>query len=367
MRQWTFKPVLLKGKPVPVVFLCTYTFDPLSYWRERMWSDPRTTSDSYSQEELLRRVLDGCGDYCRKLTQAVLDFICEEKIKETHYNLLKNIDWLTIAVGPRRVMGQNMTLTSINPKKPSDYIEYSTDVSKSRSILNEDGDQILIENLNPIPKPKIVKRFQYMDPKKIQRNKFLCDYLIVKKDGDVDERRIILKENGRRTTDRNEFLEEERFIGLSPMFAPLRVLAPDKQERFNYSLIETGKIHGKKACVIEAMPKYGNEDGIWSARIWIDLESFQVHKCDIEGIPIDGYDEVLNDCAILNIEPIFLTTHEYRREKNGILFPSRSSVRAAYPGIDYRGAIDKIRIDLDYDNYKFFTVETDQEIKKDDT
>lgn len=206
-----------------------------------------------------------------------------------------------------------------------------------------------------------------MDPKKIQRNKFLCDYLIVKKDGDVDERRIILKENGRRTTDRNEFLEEERFIGLSPMFAPLRVLAPDKQERFNYSLIETGKIHGKKACVIEAMPKYGNEDGIWSARIWIDLESFQVHKCDIEGIPIDGYDEVLNDCAILNIEPIFLTTHEYRREKNGILFPSRSSVRAAYPGIDYRGAIDKIRIDLDYDNYKFFTVETDQEIKKDDT
>jgi hypothetical protein len=150
------------------------------------------------------------------------------------------------------------------------------------------------------------------------------------------------------------------------LFAPLRVLAPERQERFNYRLIETGKIRGKKACVIEAMPKYGNEDGIWSARIWIDLESFQVHKCDIEGIPIDGYDEVLNDCAILNIEPIFLTTHEYRIEKNGILFPSRSVIRVAYPGIDYRGAIDKVRIDLDYDNYKFFTVETDQEIKKDD-
>ncbi len=367
LKQWTFKPVLHKGKPVPVVFRCTYTFDPFSYWRERTWSETGTTSDSSSPEELLCRVLDGCADYCRKLSDAVFDFICEEKIKETHYNLLKNIHWATIAVGPRRLRGQNMTLTSINPKKPSDYIEYATDVSKSRSILNEDGDQILIENLNPIPKPKIVKRFQYMDPKKIQRNKFLCDYLIVKKDGDVDERRIILKENGRKTADRNEFLEEERFTGLSPLFAPLRVLAPDKQERFNYSLIETGKMHGKKACVIEAVPRYGNEDGIWSSRIWIDLESFQVLKCEIEGIPIDGYDEVLNDCAILNIEPIFLTTHEYRQEKNGIRFPSSSSVRVAYPGIDYRGAIDKIRIDLDYDKYKFFTVETDQEVKKDDT
>ena len=73
---------------------------------------------------------------------------------------------------------------------------------------------------------------------------------------------------------------------------------------------------------------------------------------------------MLNDCVILNIKPIFLTTHEYRNEKNSILFPSRSSVRVAYPGIDYRGAIDKIRINLSYDNYKFFTVETDQEVIK---
>lgn len=362
LRQWTFEPVLFKGKPVPVVFRCTYTFDPFSYWRERTWNETGTDPGSSSQEELLRRVLDGGGDYCRKLAGAVFDFICEEKIKETHYNLLKNINWATIAVGPRRLRAQGGTVSQIWPKKPSDYIKY-TNASVSRSILKEDGDQIIMETLNP-PKPMFVRRFQVIDPKKTQRNKILCDYLIVKKDGEVDERRIILKENGRRTADRNEFLEEERFTGLSPLFAPLRVLAPDRQERFNYKLIETGKIHGKRAYVIEALPKYGNEDGIWSARIWIDTQSFQVLKCEIEGIPIDGYEEVLNDCAILNIKPIFLTTHEYRNEKNGILFPSRSSVRVAYTGIDYRGAIDKIRINLSYDKYKFFTVETDQEVIK---
>lgn len=364
LRQWIFKPVLLKEEPVPVVFRCTYTFDPFSYWRERTWNETGTVPGSYSQEQLLRRVLDGSGDYCRKLAGAVFDFICEEKIKETHYNLLKNINWGTIAVGPKRSRAQDSTLSSIQPKKPSDYIEYAADASKSRAILKEDGDQIIVEELNPMPKPKVVRRFQVIDPKKTQRNKFQCDYLIVKKDGDVDERRIILKKNSRRTADRNEFLEEERFAGLSPLFAPLRILAPSRQSRFNYRLIDTKKIHGKNVCVIEALPKYGNEDGIWSARIWIDAQSYQVLKCEIEGIPIDGYEEVLNDCVILNIEPIFLTTHEYRQEKNGILFPSRSSVRVAYPGIDYRGAIDKIRINLSYDNYKFFTVETDQEVIK---
>jgi len=231
----------------------------------------------------------------------VFDFICEEKIKETHYNLLKNLNWYTIAVGPRRLRAQGSALSYIQPKKPSDYIEYAADASKSRSILKEEGDQVVVEELNPMPKAKVVRRIQVIDPKKTQRNKFHCDSLIVKKDGDVDERRIVLKENGRRTADRNEFLEEERFTGLSPLFAPLRVLAPSK-------LIETEKMHGKNAHVIEAMPKYGNE--------------------------------------------------------NGILFPSCSSVRVAYPGIDHRGAINKIRIYLSYDKYKFFTVETDQEVIK---
>jgi len=46
--------------------------------------------------------------------------------------------------------------------------------------------------------------FQIIDPKKTQRNKFPCDYLVAKKDGGFDERRIILEENGRQTTDRNK-------------------------------------------------------------------------------------------------------------------------------------------------------------------
>jgi hypothetical protein len=151
---------------------------------------------------------------------------------------------------------------------------------------------------------------------------------------------------------------------LSSLFAPLRVLAGDRQPRFNYRIIDEEKIRGKKVHVIEAVPKSGNEDGIWSARIWVDKESYQILKCEIEGVPIDGYEDVLNDCAILNIKPIFLTTHEYGIEKSGVMFPSRSKVHAAYPGIDFRGPIEKMGIDLAYDKYKFFMVETKPKIIK---
>jgi hypothetical protein len=143
------------------------------------------------------------------------------------------------------------------------------------------------------------------------------------------------------------------------------VLAPEKQAEFSYILPDTDNFHGKKAYVIEAAPRYGVEDWIWSARVWIDAGSYQILKCEVEGIPTDGYDELLNDCAMLNIKPIFITTHEYRTEKGGILFPSRSSVRVAYPGVDFfRGVVDKIKINFTYENYKFFTVETDQEVIK---
>lgn len=71
------------------------------------------------------------------------------------------------------------------------------------------------------------------------------------------------------------------------------------------------KVHGKKAFVIEAVPRSGDADGVRSVKIWIDKESFQILKSEIEGIPLEGYEDVLKDSVLLNIEPLFLTTHEY--------------------------------------------------------
>jgi hypothetical protein len=229
-------------------------------------------------------------------------------------------------------------------------------------LASEDRDnKIGQRGYNP---SRIVARIQIMDPKLTKRNTLLCDYLIVKKEGTIEERRIILKENDRKIADRNKLLYDKRFSGLSALLAPLRILASDRQSRFNFKVVDEEGIHGNKAYVIEALPKSRDEDGVWSARIWVDKKNFQILKCETEGVPIDGYEDVLRDCVALNIKPIFLMIHEYRIEKNGVLFPSRSKIRAAYPGIDYRGPIDKLSISLAYDKYKFFMVETESRVIK---
>jgi TonB family protein len=346
-RQWTFEPVRIGGKPVPAAFRFTYSFYPRVSVQENPQSEkPPAGSDSSSQEEL-SKVLAGSGDYCQKLTGAVLDFICEETIKETHYDLLNNIIWMDIRVGKP---GSRSSEDEINKSQINNDL-VSDDLAKKAWQREYDPG-------------RIVGRLQIMDPKLTKRNNFLCDYLIIKKAGAIEERRIILKENGRKIADRNKLLEEKRFSGLSSLLAPLRVLAKDRQSRFNFRIVDEEGVHGNKAYVIEALPRSEDEDGIWSARIWVDKKSFQILKCEIEGVPIDGYEDVLKDCVIVNIKPIFIMTHEYRAEKNGVLFPSRSKVHAAYPGIDYRGPIEKVTISLAYDKYKFFTVETEPRIIK---
>ena len=353
IRRWTFEPVLIKGKPVPVMFLYTYNFYPSLYEpaKTRRESFP-VGSDSIPQEAL-PAILERSGEYCQKLAGAVLDFVCEETIKETRYSLLKNMQWGFLAIAPRLTKtDQGMFYVIPDNAKPSVAMGFFGATDSKSDLIEDRGQNV----------PRTVTAVQIMDPKQTRRNNFICDYQIIKKAGAVEERRVILKENGRKNTDRNKLLAEERFSALSSLLAPLRVLAKDRQPRFDYRIVDEEKVNGKIAFVIEALPKSGDEDGIWSARVWVDKQSHQILKVEIKGVPIEGYEDVLSDCATLNIKPDFVSAHEYRMEKGGVLFPSRSKIHVAYPGIDPRSAIPKDAINLTYDKYKFFTVETESQV-----
>jgi TonB family protein len=321
-KKWTFEPVLRKGKPVRAVFNYTFNFDPRLYSEEiTLREEAPAGLDQASQEEL-RRILRGCAEYCRKLADLALYFICEETINETHHQVKEGID--------------------------------------PRDLKFTQTEQI---SQNPIGEVWRKWDTQIMDPSRTGRNAYTCDYQFIKKSDRIEERRILLKENGRKVTDRKKLLEEKRYSVLKPIFASLQVLDQDHQSLFNYKILEEEKVHGKKAFVIEAVPKSGDADGVRSAKVWVDKESFQILKSEIEGIPLEGYEDVLKDSVLLNIEPLFLTTHEYRVEKKGVLFPERTTVRVEYRGL-YPGGrpVSKLKTDMTYRKFKFFTVETDHKI-----
>jgi len=154
---------------------------------------------------------------------------------------------------------------------------------------------------------------------------------------------------------------------LMPLFAAVRLLALDRQLLFNYRILKEEKVQGKEAYVIEAVPKFKDVGEVEYSIIWVDKKSFQILKSEIEGVPIEGYEKILEETTKLNLKPEFKITHLYQAEKKGVLFPSHSKVRVAYPPLrPMMRELHKLRlkIDMTYDKFKFFTVETEHKVIK---
>jgi len=345
--QWTFEPVRIKEKPVVAAFRLGYDFNPWLYMQEETWAVTPPPGASVATQGDLGRVLDQTAEYCQKLASVASDYVCEESIQETHYDLLNNRRWSVLTV-----VTTDKTDKQENPKIMQENPEFIDRINKGL-IANDQKvvGRILLE-----------KWFQYVDPKRDKRNIYLCDYQIFRKDKVVEEHRNILKENGKKPVDPKKVLQDRRFSALGSLFAPLKVLAKNRQPKFDYWIAGEEKVNGKKALILTASPKSGDEDGIWWARIWVDKGNFQVLKCEIEGVPIDGHEDILNECAFLNIRPHFLMTYEYKTEKNGALFPWRSEILVAYSGIGAGGPVPRLKISMNYDQYKFFGVATESQV-----
>ena len=322
LRQWKYEPVIHEGKSVRAIVTLEVNFDPEAY---RLFEEKAreqeglTAGKAPSAENSLRKILDQSAAYCLKLTGAALDFICEEKIKEIHYYFGTEHRWAGLAVSPK---GGPVSTTWI----------------------------------------------PMWDPERTEKNDFVCDYLFVKKGDSIEERRIILKDSGQKMPDRNKLLEEKRFTSLNPVLAATQLLDRDRQPMFNYRLIDNTKVNGRQAFVIEAVPKSGNTRGVEYAKIWIDQERFQVLKSEIEGVPLEGYEDVLRDATLFDIKPILTTTHFYELEIKGVLFPDRSTIRVDYPkpgNFLYPKRL-KLKVDMTYKKYKFFTVEVEHQLIKQD-
>ena len=156
----------------------------------------------------------------------------------------------------------------------------------------------------------------------------------------------------------------------SPRGKPTRAIFPKQPGITRPScrrLLKDDRIRGKPVFVIEVSPKTGNAAGVEHARVWVEKISSQVVKVEMTGMPFEGYESVLRELIQYNIGVKFAATYTYGVEKKGLAFPSEVKVRVNYPYPGFTPAvfnIEKIRTDLKYDKYKFFTVETDGAVRK---
>jgi TonB family protein len=319
LRQWRFNPILRNGQPVSGILTMSIRFDPESDLEAIIEDKGANVDSGPCPSGPLPKILNQCAEYCRKLADLALDFVCIETIEEVNY---KFIDEETM-------------------RKRNIYVS-------------------IIPSGNPGLTSRVFLPFR--DHRSTERNRYVCDFQLIKKNETIEERRILLEDNGRKFPDRSRLLEEKRFSVIRPLFALINIFAQNRQSLFAYTLLDEKNVDGVLAYIVEAVPKSGNENGINKARIWVDQKSFRIHKCEIEGIPLEGFERLLDEITQFNLSPMFVTTHSYRVEKNGILFPSRSIVRVDYP-VSTTGKLLKQKIEMNYDRYRFFSVETEARIK----
>jgi len=320
--HWQFEPVIRNGKPTIAEFPFWFAFNCDEPKAGPLKEDIQ--ADGVPDNLDLKGVLTIASEYGRKLLSSVLNYVCEETINDITYRIRQ------------------------------DSQDQITATWQSKSLRTNMG----------VETGMIGVPITIMDPQLTRKIRFLCDYQLVSDGNIIKERRVILKQGGRKVN-KGLVLEEKRYSALVPALAGARFFSPDALDLFEFRIIGKKSVHGEESDIIEALPKSWNEEGIERARIWVNRKTGQIRRCEVTGVPLEGYEDVLSDCVLLGIHPNFVMTYEYGIDHMGIGFPSRTSVRIEYPmPVSLGGSILKATIEMKYSEYKYFTVSTESAVKK---
>jgi len=320
LRAWVFEPVTKGLAAVGVSFDWTIDFDP-SRWpgiASVVWID---ASEPPSPE--LEKLLGLGAVYCGCLSAAALDFVCREKIRSRDY--------------------------ALNLPKQSGPTEMGYTEKKTES-----GEIIGIGT-----RPAALSRNPFMT----KMLRLSSDFQLIRKQGRIQERRMLLESNDKAAPKGAAPPDEKRYSALRPLFVPIDILGKDRQGFYRFRLIGRERIQGRIAAVLEALARPGAPVRITAAKIWIDPGSSQILRCELQGLPIEGYEFIFDEASLIGVNPIGAMAINYETEKNGIVFPSLVKLLIEYP-VNIWGAGKRTRIDTDirYDQYRFFSVETEKAI-----
>jgi hypothetical protein len=191
-----------------------------------------------------------------------------------------------------------------------------------------------------------------------KEKKLLYDYQLIKKAGEMKEQRILLEEDGKKMYQENAELDKIKYVSENLVFGPVGFLSKYWQGYFNYEILGEGSVGGIKTLIIRSFPKEEMEENYNFGKIWIDKDNFQILKIEWEPVSIEHYEEGKIPTFLGEFKQSVIWTADYDIEKNGVRFPSRQMVKEVF--ISERGyKILKRELSCDYEDYKFFTVETE--------
>ncbi len=233
-------------------------------------------------QEELELILKKCAEYCERLNNVSLYFVCKEEIKEKIYNF-----------------------------------------------------------------------------RAVEKNMYIYDYQLIRKGNSTNEQRILIKENGQEKNDLDAQLKTKRFQHKFIVFGPIGLLGQKQQKNYNYKILKNVNYKKEKAVILEASPKFPQEDDSLYGKIWIRKKDFAILKIEWEQESLRNFEIIEKLAERINAAPIITFISEFGFEKNKIRFPNKYSVEEVYRYLPRGGRRFRMSITtVIYDNYKFFIVDT---------
>jgi len=303
LRQWVYEPRAQGGQPASSLYPVDVVIGPQRSDQSQGTEAPNRIALSQSG------ILTGVADYCAKLEKAALNFTCKENIAE---KLDSGNQVLSIAV---EVQGRR------EHGRPAGVIMVGQ---------NELGTE----------------------------NSLTYDYQLIRKDGRIQEGRILIKENDQVAHDNNDYPRTKRFYINKSIFGPIGLLGREASPLFDYRMLKEDVIGGRPTFVLDVRPKSASSGKSIYGKVWVDQKDSSVLKMDIEAESLTGYERVAADYESRGVKPLISIEIVYGYEHNGLRYPSEITLKERYSD-PKEGQINMSQLSVRYSQYKFFSVETD--------
>jgi len=191
----------------------------------------------------------------------------------------------------------------------------------------------------------------------------LYDYQLLKKNEQLVEKRAAL------TVDGKKWSKSENPPNILPyqaqyiVYGPVGFLSAYWQTRFDYFEQDSENMNGRSAVVFISQPNSFREENSVYGKLWVEDKTGAVLRIDWDPESIDFFRSDETPAAFGGLDKQLIWSAYFEVEKNGIFFPSRQEIREEYVGPKGETVIADVWT-ITYENYKFFTVGTDVEIKK---
>jgi hypothetical protein len=273
-------------------------------------------------------VLKQARRYCARLEKAALDFICLEEVSEK-VDISRDRSLADMRMTPD-LSGQGGRVTS-----GGGYTGYGGG-ARPWSASPKSGDK--------------------------NDHLYLFDYQFIRRDGKVEEKRVLLEKDGKKVSPKTPLPGNRPFNFSDVLLAPVQLLDERFSEYYAYRLLGKENLDGAEVWVLEVKPRLTAVTKYLGARIWLKGDDLSVLRIEWDTSTFGNYEAILARAQSFKAKPQVRSTSEFGIEKNGLRFPSLDITEEAYRGEDGKLFV-RARTSVVYKDHKFFVVETQSAIK----